>query len=244
MLSRLRDRLTYANVVATMALFVALGGTSYAAITVTSKNIKNRTIKGGDIAKDTIGGTEIRESKLGTVPKALAADSATAADVSKTSGHATSAGSADTAASATLAASAQNAQQLAGQAAGAFEKSTRTQFGKAAAAPANTAAETAVLTWPELGVQLTSAAAANAPGGCALAVGVKNTKSTGSALAAFERGRGSIGSVAAAGKDYFCSTTGPDNVGLQFTDATGRALFVDCIVANAELRCLGTRSEP
>lgn len=30
-MSRLRDRLTYANVTATLALFVALGGTGYAA---------------------------------------------------------------------------------------------------------------------------------------------------------------------------------------------------------------------
>jgi hypothetical protein len=35
LLSNLRARLTYANVVATLALFIALGGSSYAAITIT-----------------------------------------------------------------------------------------------------------------------------------------------------------------------------------------------------------------
>lgn len=240
MLSRLRDRLTYANVVATLALFVALGGSSYAAIsTITSKNIKNRTIKGGDVALNTLSGREIKESRLGSVPRAQLAASATASDFAKNSG---SAAHADSAA---LADAATNAQQLAGQGAGAFEKSSRTAFGKAPAAPAGTPNEAAVLSWPELGAQLTTANAA-AAGGCGgnLPVAVKNTRSTGAALSVFERGQGADGSVAPAGKLYVCSNSGPDNVGLELTDPSGRVLFVDCIVSDAELRCLGTRSEP
>ena len=38
MLARLRAKLTYANVVATLALFLALGGVSYAAVRVTSRS--------------------------------------------------------------------------------------------------------------------------------------------------------------------------------------------------------------
>ena len=34
LLHRLRDRLTYANVMSTLAVFIALGGSSYAAIKV------------------------------------------------------------------------------------------------------------------------------------------------------------------------------------------------------------------
>ena len=41
MLSELRSHTTYANVMATFAVFVALGGSSYAAIKVTGKNVKD-----------------------------------------------------------------------------------------------------------------------------------------------------------------------------------------------------------
>jgi hypothetical protein len=55
MAGRIRDRLTYANVVATIALFVALGGGTYAAFnlprnSVESKHIVNGQVKGGDVA--------------------------------------------------------------------------------------------------------------------------------------------------------------------------------------------------
>ena len=90
MLARLRARLTYANVVATLALFLALSGASYAAIRIGSRSIINnsvrsqdlrnndirsrdirqRTIQAGDILTDTITGHQVRESTLGTVPNA------------------------------------------------------------------------------------------------------------------------------------------------------------------------------
>jgi hypothetical protein len=238
----LRARLTYANVVATLALFLALGGTSYAALQITSKDIKNRTIKGGDIAKDTLGGTEINESRLAVVPHATNADNAAVSNFSKGATRAFSAGTADTA---VLADAATNAQQLAGQAASAFERSSRTQFGKAPVAPASASAETTVISWPELGVAVTTATAADSGCGGALGFGVKNTKSTGSPTEVFERGNGSDGTVSAASTRFLCSSTGADNVGLELTDATDRTLFVDCIVgADNMLRCLGTRSEP
>ena len=43
-------RLTYANVVATLALLIAISGTAYAAARVTSKDIKNHTIKPVDMS--------------------------------------------------------------------------------------------------------------------------------------------------------------------------------------------------
>jgi hypothetical protein len=63
MLRRIRARLTYANVIATLALFIALGGSSYAALklpknsvkakqiaagAVTSSEVKNGSLKSGD----------------------------------------------------------------------------------------------------------------------------------------------------------------------------------------------------
>ena len=74
MIEALRRRLTYANVMATLALFVALGGSSYAALTVTGRNIKNGSLSFRDLRRDTLGGSRIKESRLGTVRRARNAD--------------------------------------------------------------------------------------------------------------------------------------------------------------------------
>ncbi len=96
----LRGRLTFANLTALLALFVALGGTSYAALSVGSEQIANNSVrsedlrnndvrgrdihkgtvrgtdvrdgdlKGADVRDNTITGTEVKESALGTVPSA------------------------------------------------------------------------------------------------------------------------------------------------------------------------------
>jgi hypothetical protein len=73
-----------AMLVALAALFVALGGSAYAAIVVTGHNIKNGTVEGADIKNgslasrdmkhDSIGGVAILESRLKTVPSATVAD--------------------------------------------------------------------------------------------------------------------------------------------------------------------------
>ena len=44
MLGRMRERLTYGNVMATVALFVGLGGTSYA-LTLPKKSVGSRELK-------------------------------------------------------------------------------------------------------------------------------------------------------------------------------------------------------
>jgi hypothetical protein len=41
MRDRMRRRLTYANVMSTIAVFAVLGGTSYAAITITGAQVKD-----------------------------------------------------------------------------------------------------------------------------------------------------------------------------------------------------------
>jgi hypothetical protein len=97
-----RPRLTYANVVATLALVLAIGGTSYAAVTISGKNIKNRSVAGKKLKKNTVTGTEVNESKLGQVPTAKQADNAT---------QAANAATADTAAGSTTSA---NASKLGG----------------------------------------------------------------------------------------------------------------------------------
>jgi hypothetical protein len=70
----IRRRLTYANVVATLAVFIALGGSSYAALTVTGRNVKNGSLTFRDLRQDTLGGSRIKESTLGAVRRARNAD--------------------------------------------------------------------------------------------------------------------------------------------------------------------------
>jgi hypothetical protein len=93
MLTRLRARLSYANVVSTLALFLTLGGSAYATGLIDGKTLKDRSVRAKKVARNTLGGTEIKESKLGKVPKAGQADLAKSAAAATT---ATSAGNAET----------------------------------------------------------------------------------------------------------------------------------------------------
>lgn len=57
---------SYSNVMATLALFVAIGGTSYAAVTLTGANIKDGTVQSVDIA-DGLYGVQSRDVKDGSL---------------------------------------------------------------------------------------------------------------------------------------------------------------------------------
>ena len=85
MLDRLRPRLTYANVIATVALFVALGGGAYAATelpansvgtkqlkpgAVTNPKLAKAAVTGSKVAAKSLTGTQIKAGTLGTVPNA------------------------------------------------------------------------------------------------------------------------------------------------------------------------------
>src|SRR5690349_9651334 len=100
-------RLSYANVTASVALFLALGGTSVAATNlVNGKNIKKGSIPANRIQAHSLGGMQINAASLGVVPHAGRADSAGHADTATSAGsasradsagHADDAGHADTA---------------------------------------------------------------------------------------------------------------------------------------------------
>ncbi len=79
MLGGIRSRLSYANVVASMALFIALGGVSYAAVklprnsvgpaqikkhAVTGSKVKNSSLTGSDIKNSSLRGGDVRNSSL------------------------------------------------------------------------------------------------------------------------------------------------------------------------------------
>jgi hypothetical protein len=90
----LRRQLSYGNVVATLALFIALGGTSYAVLhvgssdvmdnslrsrdirngTLLSRDLRDRSIRARDVRPNVLGAREIRESTLGVVARAAEAN--------------------------------------------------------------------------------------------------------------------------------------------------------------------------
>ncbi len=71
--TRFRRRLSYANVMSTLALFVALGGSSYAALSIDGSSIERRSIAAAKIKRNSITGREVRESRL-RVPRAKHAE--------------------------------------------------------------------------------------------------------------------------------------------------------------------------
>jgi hypothetical protein len=93
---RLRGHLTFANVVSVLALFVALGGSSYAALrigsgqirddsvrsvdlrdnTVRSLDLRDNGVRGVDVRANSLTGADIKESLLGRVPAAVTAHNA------------------------------------------------------------------------------------------------------------------------------------------------------------------------
>jgi hypothetical protein len=81
----LRPKLTFANVVSCLALFVALSGSAYAAAqlkknSVGSKQIKANAVTTAKIKKGAVTGAKIELSSLGTVPSAAVANSLPAAE--------------------------------------------------------------------------------------------------------------------------------------------------------------------
>ncbi len=153
-MNRLRPRFTYANVVATLALFLVLtGGAAYAAThlaknSVGSKQLKKNAVTGAKIKNGTITGAKINLGTLGKVPSAANADhaaTAASADHAATAAsadHAATAASANSAATAALAANATaagNASRL-----GGLDSSSYAQKGEmlfATVAPASSAAQ-------------------------------------------------------------------------------------------------------
>jgi hypothetical protein len=75
-----RQRLTYANITATLALFIALGGTSYAALTlpknsVGSKQIRKRAVGSSELRTNSVTSRSVRNRTLRTSDLSLSARS-------------------------------------------------------------------------------------------------------------------------------------------------------------------------
>jgi hypothetical protein len=68
-LAGIRDRLTYANVVSTLCLFLLLGGGAYAAFSLPRNSVKSRNIVNGQVKTD-----DIRPSRVHGVGLPIGAD--------------------------------------------------------------------------------------------------------------------------------------------------------------------------
>ena len=136
---RLRRHLSFANVLASLALFVALGGVGYAATTINGNAIKKQTIGAGKLKKGTLTSAQVKanaltgsvidESTLTIVPAAQTANSAQSATTATTATSATTAESAkkaETAETATTAATAEDAESVDGLTAGDLQVSCPT----------------------------------------------------------------------------------------------------------------------
>src|SRR5262245_60922138 len=100
-MNRLKPRLTYANIVATLALCIAVAGSSAVAASHLGKNtvgpkklkknavvtakVKNEAITAAKVKKGTLTGAQINTSTLGTVPNATTSNTAKVANLAVTS---------------------------------------------------------------------------------------------------------------------------------------------------------------
>ena len=110
-MNAVRKRLTYANVMSSIAVFLVLGGaTAFAASNlgknsvgskqlkknaVTAAKLKKNAVTGAKIKPGSVTGAKIDESTLGPVPSAATAVSAATATTAKTADSANSAGTAN-----------------------------------------------------------------------------------------------------------------------------------------------------
>lgn len=239
----LRHRPSPAMAVALTALFVSLGGVSYGVATgsIDSREIKNSTIgnqdvrnnnlrgadvrtgtlRGSDVAANTLTGLDINESRLGTVPNAAQADNATNA------------------------ANATNAGALAGLGPGAFERSTRVQYGRG---PSGGTTSTLLFSWPQMGIEVRTDGDitndnqvilknTNPPGGSAFNYSVDGLSGAFGALEPGNQSETASGPETAKAEIFVTEQGEP-----------GRSLWIRCFFnyfgsGDSQTRCLGIRSQ-
>ena len=68
---RIRSHMTYSSVMATIAVFLALGGIGYAAATINGKDIKKHSEPGNRLKNETVTGKQISEETVGGTSRPL-----------------------------------------------------------------------------------------------------------------------------------------------------------------------------
>jgi hypothetical protein len=101
-MDRITSRLTYANVLSTICLFLVLGGGAWAATklpknSVGTPQLKKNAVTGAKVKDGSLTGADIESSTLGQVPSAATAGTAANADHATSADTATRAGAAGTA---------------------------------------------------------------------------------------------------------------------------------------------------
>ena len=71
---RLASRVTYANVVSTLALFLALGGTAGAAAVITSRDVRDGSLTSRDVKDHSLRAADLRASDLPAGPRGPAGE--------------------------------------------------------------------------------------------------------------------------------------------------------------------------
>jgi hypothetical protein len=142
MLPRFRPRLSYANVISTLALFIALGGGAYAATSlpknsVGSKQIKQNAVSSSKVKDHSLTAGDVRSGQFAT-PAQLA-------------GYLPLGATAANATNASNATNATNATKLGNLDPGAFERATRIQYGGGVG---SSEASTVLFSWPEIGLEV------------------------------------------------------------------------------------------
>lgn len=231
MLARIRERLSYANVISTIALFAALGGGAYAAVqlppksvgtkqlknkAVTRVKIRDRSVNGRKIARNSINGNkvtddkltgaDINESSLGRVPEAQHSNFAT------------------------------DAATLGDQTPSSFEPAQRHEFGSG---NHQAVVRQDLLEWTNAGIKVTTDGQASD----AAAVIVKNTGPTGSGPMDVVDQTGGHNPVAQGGEVEL--TTATAELHFEVARPDGDTLWVRCVFPAASgfpVRCLGERS--
>jgi hypothetical protein len=219
--ARVRDRLTYANVISTLALFAALCGGAYAAVqlppkSVGTKQLKNKAVKRSKIAgkavtrpkiaPNAVTGAKVDESTLGRVPEAQHANLAT------------------------------DAATLGDQTPSYFEPAQRHEFGSG---NHQAVVRQDLLEWTNAGIKVTTDGQASD----AAAVIVRNTGPAGSGPMDVVDAAGAHHPVAQGGEVEL--TTATAELHFEVARPDGDTLWVRCVFPAASgfpVRCLGERS--
>ncbi len=62
----MKKNLSYANVMATIAVFVALGGSSYAAVKISGADVRNNSLTGADVRDRSLSAKDLRKGTAAT----------------------------------------------------------------------------------------------------------------------------------------------------------------------------------
>jgi hypothetical protein len=223
MLTRLRPRLTFANVVSVLALFVALGGSAYAALSlprnsVGSKQIRRNAVTSSKVKNHSLRARDVRGGQFAT-PGQLA-------------GYLPRGGTAT------------NANKVGNLAPSAFERATRIQYGRGVG---SSSTSTVIFSWPEIGLEVMTDGDVDqnaeirlhntGPGGLQYALG------PGPGAGVISLNSGDNVEVGTGSTDFIL----PDVYVME--NGAGRMILIHCVnnvfgASDGQMHCYGFRSSP